>query len=52
MLRTVHFDHHARIDAQQIDFHPAPAVERDRQVDIQPESSSRFRQRLQTPIEE
>ena len=51
MLRAVHFDHHARIGAQQIDFRPAPAVERDRQIDIQPESSSRFPQRLKTPIE-
>jgi len=52
MLWTVDFNDESRISAQEIDFHSAPAVERDGKIDVHLKSSARLAQRFQPSIEE
>src|SRR5437762_13824624 len=51
MLRPINLNDDPRIDAQEIDFHSAPAVERNRQVSVHLKTSPRLRQRFQASIE-
>ena len=52
MLTTVQLNDKPRIRAQQIHFHVAPSIKWNRQRHIQLESSSCFRQRLESSKEE
>ena len=52
MLTSVQFDDQPCLRAQQVHLHLSPAVEGNRQFGIQPEPACRFRQRLQSSIEE
>jgi len=47
MLSTIQFDCQPRIGAKKIDFHSAPTIKRDRQLNIQAKLAGGFRQRLQ-----
>ena len=51
MLRPVEFDDDARIVTQQINLHPATAIERYRQLGIQVKASFRFLQRFEAAIQ-
>lgn len=42
VLRAIEFDGNAQLAAEQVDFHPAPTVERDRQFRVQQEQPARY----------
>ncbi len=50
MLRTIDRNDESRISAQEIDFHSAPAVERNGKVGVHLKSSARLLQRFQPSI--
>src|SRR5687767_7254414 len=52
MLCTVDLNDESRISTQEIDFHSAPAVERDWKVGVHQKSSARLPQRFEPSIEE
>src|ERR1700731_3261292 len=52
VLTAIQFDGYVRVRTQQVHFHSAPTVERNRQFCIEPEATSRFRQCFQSTMEE
>src|SRR5579859_5497153 len=51
MKCAVHLDRDARLLAQEVDFHPPVTVEGNREHGVHAESTPRFVQRLQPPIQ-
>jgi hypothetical protein len=52
MLSTIQFDCQSRIGTKKMDFHSAPTVKRDRQLNIQAKLAGGFTQCLQPAIQE